>query len=152
RSVVTEDQGSSKLVDLRPGTYMVTFTLPGFAVYRREGIELSTGFTATANAEMRVGALEETVTVTGASPVVDTQNTRSQNVLSRETLDALPTGRTYYGYATLTVGALGKVAGGGHDVGGTVGDAYGFLSIHGSSPDDGDANFDGIAFNNQISY
>ena len=152
RSVVTDAQGNYKIVDLRPGTYTVTFTLPGFATYRREGIELSTAFTATANAEMRVGTIEETVTVTGASPVVDTQNTASQNVLSRQTLDSLPTGRTYYGYATLTVGALGKVAGGGHDVGGTVGDAYGFLSIHGSSPDDGDANFDGMSFNNQIGY
>src|SRR5262245_606667 len=150
RSVVTDDQGNYKIVDLRPGTYMVTFTLPGFAVYRREGIELSTGFTATANAEMRVGALEETVTVTGASPVVDTQNTRSQNVLSRETLDALPTGRTYYGYATLTVGASSAVSGGGQDVGGTVGDAYGFLTIHGSTANDGDTNYDGMSYNNQI--
>src|SRR5207244_3825760 len=73
RSVVTDDQGNYKIVDLRPGTYTVTFTLPGFATYRREGIELSTGFTATANADMKVGALEETVTVTGASPVFDTQ-------------------------------------------------------------------------------
>jgi len=152
RAAITDAQGNYKIVDLRPGAYTVTFTLPGFATYRREGIELSTAFTATANAEMRVGTIEETVTVTGASPVVDTQNTASQNVLSRQTLDSLPTGRTYYGYATLTVGALGKVAGGGHDVGGTVGDAYGFLSIHGSSPDDGDANFDGMSFNNQIGY
>jgi hypothetical protein len=150
RSVVTDAQGNYKIVDLRPGTYTVTFTLPGFATYRREGIELSTGFTATANADMKVGALEETVTVTGASPVVDTQNTRSQNVLSRETIDALPTGRTYYGYATLTVGASSAVSGGGQDVGGTVGDAYGFLTIHGSNANDGDANYDGMSFNNQI--
>ncbi len=68
RSVVTDAQGNYKIVDLRPGTYTVTFTLPGFATYKREGIELSTGFTATANADMKVGALEETVTVTGATP------------------------------------------------------------------------------------
>src|SRR3989441_4685435 len=100
RSVVTDAQGNYKIVDLRPGAYTVTFTLPGFATYRREGIELSTAFTATANAEMRVGAVEETVTVTGASPVVDTQNTASPNVLRRQTHDSLPTGRTYYGAAT----------------------------------------------------
>src|SRR5262245_51159627 len=69
RSAMTDGQGNYKILDLRPGTYTVTFTLPGFATYRREGIELSTAFTATANAEMRVGALAETVTVTGASPV-----------------------------------------------------------------------------------
>jgi hypothetical protein len=150
RTVVTDAEGNYKIIDLRPGTYAVTFTLPGFATYRREGIELSTGFTATTNAEMKVGSLEETLTVTGASPVVDTQNTRSQNVLSREMIDTLPTGRTYYGYATLTVGASSAVAGGGQDVGGTVGDAYGFFTIHGSSASDGDVNVDGMSINNQI--
>ena len=150
RTAVTDSEGNYKIIDLRPGTYAVTFTLPGFATYRREGIELSTGFTATANGEMKVGALEETVTVTGASPVVDTQSTRTQNVLTRETLDSLPTGRTYYGYATLTVGASTAVAGGGQDVGGTVGDAYGFFTIHGSSSSDGDVNIDGMTINNNI--
>jgi hypothetical protein len=150
RSAVTDAQGNYKIIDLRPGTYSVTFTLPGFSTYRREGIELTTGFTATANAEMTVGSLEETITITGASPVVDTQNTRSQNLLSREVLDAVPTGRTYYGYATLTVGASSAVAGGGQDVGGTIGDAYGFLTIHGSTENDGDVNIDGMSINNQI--
>src|SRR5258705_7917133 len=74
RVVVTDAQGNYKILELRPGTYSVAFTLPGFATFRRDGIELTTGFTANANAEMRVGALEETVTVTGASPIVDVQN------------------------------------------------------------------------------
>src|ERR1700751_3456258 len=86
RSVVTDAQGNYKIVDLRPGTYTVTFTLEGFSTYKREGIELTTGITATANGEMKVGSLQETVTVTGASPVVDIQNTRSQNVLQQEVL------------------------------------------------------------------
>ena len=150
RSAVTDGEGRYNIVDLRPGTYSVTFTLSGFSTLRREGIELTTGFTATANADLKVGALEETLTVTGASPVVDTQSTRSQNVLSRETLDSLPTGRTYYGYATLTVGANSAVSGGGQDVGGTVGDAYGFFTIHGSSSGDGDVNIDGMTINNNI--
>ena len=71
-------------------------------------------------------------------------------MLSRETIDALPTGRTYYGYATLTVGASSAVSGGGQDVGGTAGDAYGFLTIHGSNANDGDVKYDGVSFNNQI--
>jgi len=150
RSAVTDGEGRYNIVDLRPGTYTVTFTLAGFSTLRREGLELTTGFTATANADMKVGSLEETITVTGASPIVDTTNTRSQNVLSRETLDSLPTGRTYYGYATLTVGANSAVSGGGQDVGGTVGDAYGFFTIHGSSSSDGDVNVDGMSINNQI--
>jgi hypothetical protein len=94
RTVVTDAEGLYRIVDLRPGTYTVTFTLSGFNTVKREGIELATGFTATVNAELRVGALEETITVSGASPIVDTQNVRTQNVLSRERLDTLPTGKT----------------------------------------------------------
>ena len=65
RTVVTDGEGRYNIVDLRPGTYVVTFTLPGFSTFRREGIELTGGFTATVNADMKVGALEETITVTG---------------------------------------------------------------------------------------
>src|SRR5712692_12026670 len=70
RAVITDHQGLYRIVDLRPGLYTVTFTLPGFSTFRRDGIDLSTGFTATVNAELRVGAVEETVTVAGAAPVV----------------------------------------------------------------------------------
>src|SRR5437667_7470201 len=74
RSVITDAQGLYRIVDLRPGLYTVTFTLAGFGTFRRDGIELSTGFTATVNAELRVGAVSETVTVSGATRFVDTQN------------------------------------------------------------------------------
>src|SRR5262245_32819566 len=70
RTALTDDQGNYKIIDLRPGTYSVTFSLPRFGTLKRDGLELTTGFTATANAELKVGSLEETVTVTGASPVV----------------------------------------------------------------------------------
>src|SRR5437870_8443383 len=66
RTVVTDGEGQYKIVDLRPGTYTVTFTLPGFSTVKREGIELTTGFTATVNGELKVGAVAETLTVTGA--------------------------------------------------------------------------------------
>ena len=105
RSVVTDDQGRYQVVELRPGTYTVTFTLPGFTSVKREGIELTTGFTATVNAELGVGSLEETVTVSGASPVIDTQNVRAQTVLTREVLDALPVRPTTQGFAAVTLGA-----------------------------------------------
>src|SRR5467141_3157467 len=74
RAVTTDSQGLYRIVDLRPGLYTVTFTLPGFSSVRREGIALTTGFTAGVNAELKVGSLEETVTVTGEAPLVDTQN------------------------------------------------------------------------------
>src|ERR687892_2712209 len=70
RSVVTDDQGLYRIVDLRPGIYVITFSLPGFRALKREGLELTTGFTATVNAELSVGALEETITVSGEAPVV----------------------------------------------------------------------------------
>src|SRR5438105_14699524 len=101
RIVTTDEQGEYKIVDLRPGTYTVTFTLVGFSSVRREGIELATGFTATVHGELKVGAVEETVTVTGASPVVDTQNVRSQTVLNRDLLDTLPTARTFSAFMSL---------------------------------------------------
>src|SRR5262249_24523760 len=73
RAAVTDDNGRYSIIDLRPGTYAVTFTLPGFSTIRRDDVVLTAGFTATVNAEMVVGALAETVTVTGASPLVDVQ-------------------------------------------------------------------------------
>src|SRR6185503_8294772 len=74
RTVVSDSSGQYQIVDLRPGTYALTLTLSGFNTFRREGIELTGNFTATVNAEMRVGALEETITVTAESPVVDVSN------------------------------------------------------------------------------
>src|SRR5438128_4001202 len=130
RSVVTDSQGNYKILELRPGVYKVIFTLPGFATYVREGIELTSTFTATVNAEMKVGALEETVTVSGASPLVDVQNTRTQNVLSREVIDALPTGQNLQAWASLVVGAT--VTPGSQDVGGNRGEVVTRLAIHGS--------------------
>src|SRR5678815_783027 len=87
RSVVTDGQGRYNIVDLRPGTYSVAFTLPGFATVKREGVELTTGFTANVNADLKVGTIEETVTVTGESPIVDTQSTVKQATASREVMD-----------------------------------------------------------------
>ena len=94
RSAVTDAQGLYRIVDLRPGPYTVTFTLPGFSTLKRDGIELQAQFTATVNADLTVGALEETVTVSGAAPVVDIRNSGSQTQFQRETIEALPgTGR-----------------------------------------------------------
>src|SRR3989441_3907769 len=117
RTVVSDSQGLYRIVDLRPGAYTVTFTLAGFSTFKRDGIELTTGFTATVNGELKVGALEETVTVSGEAPIVDTQNVQQQTTLARGTLDALPTTRRAAQLAQLIVGAsAGNTAF--HDVGG----------------------------------
>src|SRR5207253_3077618 len=96
---------------LAPGVYVVTFALTGFNSVKREGIELSAGFTATVNAEMRVGALEETITVAGGAPLVDVQNTRQQTVMGRQVIDSLPTGKTAQNYAVLVPGVIASTAG-----------------------------------------
>jgi Carboxypeptidase regulatory-like domain len=90
RTVYTDPVGRYSIIDLRPGTYTVTFTLPGFSVVKREGIVLTVGFTATVNADLQVGAVEETITVSGAAPLVDTANVRAQTVVATELLEAVP--------------------------------------------------------------
>jgi len=95
RSVVTDASGQYRLVDLRPGVYTVTFQLTGFNIHKREGIELPDTFIATINAELKVGSLEETVTVTGETPIVDVQSVRRQNVVPGQTVRDLPVARTY---------------------------------------------------------
>lgn len=92
RSVVSDGEGRYNIIDLRPGTYSVTFALPGFSTVRREGIELSAGFVAPVSVNLAVGAISETITVTGASPVVDTQSIRQQEVLTTRQLESLPSG------------------------------------------------------------
>ncbi|MBM3777499.1 MAG: TonB-dependent receptor [Acidimicrobiia bacterium] len=151
RTVVTDDGGEYKIIDLRPGTYTVTFTLSGFGTFRREGIELSAGFTAGVNADMRVGAIEETVTVTGASPVVDVQNVRTQTLLSRETLDTLPTGKTVSAFATLTLGTGGfdrPV----FDTGGSKAEMNLGFGVHGSKAGDGQINQDDMLATNNSGF
>ena len=145
RVVVTDAEGQYKIVDLRPGTYAVTFTLPGFSTYKRDGLELTTGFTATANAEMKVGSLEETITVTGASPVVDVQNVNRREVLVREVLDTLPTGKTIQGYASLSFAAV--VPPNAQDVGGNTGEFATGMGVHGGRPGELKLQLDGMNFN-----
>jgi hypothetical protein len=98
RTVVTDGSGQYRLIDLTPGTYSLTFTLPGFSTVKREGVELGGSATLTIPVDMRVGGLEETITVTGETPVVDVQSVRRETVLSSDTIAAIP--------ATRTVGSL----------------------------------------------
>src|SRR5215210_2406670 len=92
RTVVTDGDGQYKVVGLVPGAYSVTFTLTGFNTVKREGIELTSSFTATVNADMRVGSLQETITVTGETPTVDIQNVVQQRVMTRDVISAIPAG------------------------------------------------------------
>ena len=93
RTGTTNEAGQYRVVDLRPGVYTVSFKLPGFSTVVRENIELEANFTAPINVEMRVGSLEESITVTGESPVVDVQTSERLEVVSDELIDSLPTSR-----------------------------------------------------------
>lgn len=150
RTVVTDSQGLYRIVDLRPGVYAVTFTLPGFSSLRREGIELSARFTATVNADLAVGSVQETVTVSGAAPVVDTQNVIQQRTLARDSLDALPNTRTFGAYAMLIPGATSAGGGGEQNVGGVGGNSSsgaGEFGIHGGRAVDITIKQDGMSLN-----
>ena len=133
-----------RIVDLRPGVYTVTFRLTGFSVVKQEGISLTGSFTATVNAEMRVGAVEETITVTGESPTVDIQSVTQQVVLDKEVLDAIPAGRNHRMYAALIPG----MSGGGSDVGGQNALSLGSVAIHGGRGNDQRVMVDGVTIRN----
>lgn len=123
RTVVSDNDGKYSVVSLRPGVYSVTFTLPGFGVVKREQIELTSDFTAVVNAEMKVGTLEETITVTGESPIVDTQSITQRVVMTREVMDVLPTGRNIQAIGIMIPGTTLALGGGGalsRDVGGSA--------------------------------
>jgi hypothetical protein len=95
RSATTDTAGLYRIVDLRPGTYVVTVTLPGFATIKRDDIVVIGSATLTLPFELSVGAVQETVTVTGASPVVDVQNTRRETVINSSAIESLPATRAY---------------------------------------------------------
>ncbi|PYQ83729.1 MAG: hypothetical protein DMG03_12560 [Acidobacteria bacterium] len=146
RVAVTDGDGQYKIIDLRPGTYTVTFTLPGFNTVKRDGIELTNDFTAAVNVELRVGAVEETVTVTGENPLIDTQSVTQRKSLTHDVIDALPTGRSFQNLSVLVPGVT--IALGSQDVGGTGGDRYQTLAVHGSRSDQMPLVMNGMPYNN----
>jgi hypothetical protein len=144
RVVISDERGQYRVVDLRPGLYAVTFSLPGFSTVKREGIELQAGFTAPVSVDLRPSAIEETVTVSAASPVVDVQNVTQQQVLSREVIDAVPTGKVVFNLAALVPGmTLTGNGGAASDVGGLAGMGSIRMSIHGSAFSDSQLYVDG---------
>ena len=146
RVAVTDNQGVYRVVDLRPGTYRVTFTLPGFSRVLREGVLLTTGFTATVNVQLAVGALEETVTVSSASPIVDVQSVVKREVITQETLDTLPIAKSMQSFVAIIPGL--QVSAANRDVGGTTGDRPLGTSIHGGREGDQHIYYDGLRSNN----
>jgi hypothetical protein len=104
RTATTDGTGQYRIVNLSPGIYTVTCSLPGFSTFKREGVALTGSFTATINAELKVGAIAESVTITSESPVVDVQNTRRETVIDSEVIASLPVTRAYGSLLNATPG------------------------------------------------
>lgn len=147
RSAITDEQGRYQIPDLRPGTYSVVFSLGGFSTLRREGLDLPSNFTMTINGDLKVGALEESLTVTGAAPVVDVQNVQRAQVLNREMLDSVPTARNYAGLAALMPGVRMSNT----DVGGNQQAEQIYMTVNGSRQTDVTVQIDGLKMNSIMS-
>jgi hypothetical protein len=140
RTAVSDNAGSFRIENLRPGDYTVTFSLLGFRTVKREGIKLPTSFTATVNADLALGQLEESITVTGESPLVDVRSSVSQSVMNRERLDTIPTGKDPFAVGQLIAGVTTTTP----DVGGTQIMQQPTLQVHGSSGNDNVFMVDGV--------
>jgi hypothetical protein len=139
--MVTDEAGQYRVVDLRPGTYRVTFTLQGFTTVIRDGIVLESNFVAPVNVDMAVGGVEQAITVTGQSPIVDVQSSQRRDVVNSEMLEALPTGRSFVTMA----GTVPAVSTGQFDVGGSTSMWHGgSLTVHGSLNVDSRTLIDGM--------
>ncbi len=145
RVTVTDENGRYQVIELRPGAYTVTFTLQGFAPLVKDGLQLSSNFTATVNADLKVGTLEESVTVSGAAPLVDVTRVTQQKVITNEELSIVPTGKSTLSLIALMPAAAAPPSA--QDVGGSRGEASVRMSIHGARQGDQRMNQNGMSFN-----
>ncbi len=147
RTAITDGNGQYLIVALEVGTYDVTFSLPGFGTVLRQGVELSSGFTANIDIQLGVGDIEETITVSGATPVVDIQNVEQRQVMDREVIDSIPTGKSFQSYALLVPGMGGfdsYLTSLSQDQGGISGQTLQRLAIHGGDQEDQQLEINGM--------
>ena len=143
RSVATDANGAYRIENLRPGIYSITFSLPGFSNVKKDQIELPSNFTSTINADLKVGTVEETVTVSGESPVVDVQTNIKAQVMSRDVLDAVPSAHTLQSIGQLVVGVSLTAP----DVGGSQAMQQTYFSVHGLGAAQTTVTIDGMIVN-----
>ena len=147
RSAVTDGNGQYLIVALAVGSYDITFSLPGFGTVLREGVELSSGFTANIDIQLGVGDIAETITVSGATPVVDIQNVEQRAIMDREVIDSIPTGKSFQSYALLVPGMSGHdsyLTSLSQDQGGITGQTLQRLAIHGGNQEDQQLEINGM--------
>jgi hypothetical protein len=143
RSVVSDGSGNYRIEDLRPGTYTVTFTLTGFNTVKRDEVAVSGSAVISVDMTLRVGAVTETITVTGETPVVDVSSTKKEVVLDHDAVQNLPSSRQYFTLARMAAGTTG----GGGDVGGSGGiaDVGQSITAHGSKAVDQRVMLNGVS-------
>jgi hypothetical protein len=143
RTSVSSDTGTYQFTALPPGEYTVTCELSGFAPLKREGVVVQVARVTRLDVELAVGALQETVTVSGESPVVDTSSTVTQTNITKELYEAIPTGRNPWVMAGLVPGVItGRL-----DVGGTEGMQQYNLEAFGSADSQKSFSIDGLKTN-----
>ena len=148
RTAVTDGSGQYAITNLTIGSYDVTFSIQGFSTVKREGVGVLANFTAQINAEMKVGSVTETVTVTGESPLVDVQGTITNRAVTSDLIKAIPNGGTMFQLAAMMPGVS---ISGGQDVGGSSGSPVGAqLSAHGGTGSDEVQLLDGIRIGNMM--
>ena len=146
---MTDETGRYTIPDLRPGTYTVTFTLTGFRTVARDGVELSGTAVVNINAELSVGAVEETITVSGETPVVNLESTTRQAVMDQEIVTAIPSSRTPFTVGVLIPGVR-KGAFTSQDVGGSVVQEVASLEANGGRTSDQRMMVNGVALSSGI--
>jgi carboxypeptidase family protein len=145
RATITDADGGYQLIELPPGVYTVSFSMEGFAPLRREALEIGPNFTATVNVELKIGSIAETVTVSGATPLVDVQSVTQQKVISRMLLDTVPTAKSMLGFAAIMPAVVTPTSA--QDVGGSKGETSVRMSIHGARQGDQRLLLDGMKYN-----
>src|SRR5919197_2559688 len=142
RAATTDAAGQYRIESLQPGTYTVTFTLTGFATLKRDDVIVSGTGVVKIDAEMRIGTVAETVTVTGASPVVDVQSTRRAITLDNETMRNLPSVRSYSYLLTAVPGLQPNIT----DV--NTGPVFAIFPVHGGRGVESRLTVDGLNISN----
>lgn len=140
RTAITDQSGEYRVNDLRPGNYSITLSLEGFQTIRLRDVNIRAAFTATINEVMKPKAVEESVTVTGQSPLVDLRSAGTEKAMNNELIEGVPTARGIFALAEMMPAmAVNKP-----DVGGSQTHQLQSISVHGSSTQDVTWNVDGL--------
>jgi hypothetical protein len=142
RTATTDSAGRYRIEALQPGTYTVTFTLPGFATVKREGLTVSGTGVTSVDAELKVGGVQETVTVTGEAPLIDVQSAKSEVTLDNQTMRNLPSVRSY----SYLINTVPGVMSNNNDV--NTGPVFAIFPVHGGRGVESRLTVDGMNISN----